>query len=127
MVLSKEDFLRVKLKEEKLRIEELDGEVVIKQLSAKEQAFAIERFQKRIKEDNVNSLAWRETLLVRALHDEQGRIFGDGDEEIIAALPDAIVSKLYSVALRLNPIGDDEKEEEELKNSEAPSTDSSTP
>lgn len=124
--LRREHFLGYQLKEEKVAIPERNGEVIVRQLTARAMADYILTVQQEQEQGKKNTI--REHLLVRCLYNADGeRIFGDGDVDVVGDLPHTIVARLYSVASRLNPMTDDESEEKELGNSDAPSTDSSTP
>lgn len=126
-LLDKSAFVNVPLKQERITLEELGGDVIIQQLSARQMGEYIDAAQKAKKEGNINVI-FRDLLLIRTVVDESGKpIFEEGDAEIIASLPGKIVVRLYSVASRLNPISDDEAEEKEKKDSEKASTDSSIP
>lgn len=124
-LLDRNAFVNVPLKQERISIKELGGDVIIQQLSARQMGEYIGAAQKAKQEGNVN-VVFRDLLLIRTIVDEGGKpIFSEGDAEIIAALPGKIVVRLYSVAARLNPISDDEAEEKEKKDSAKASTDSS--
>lgn len=125
-LLDKNAFRNVPLKQERVTIDELGGDVIIQQLSARQMGEYIEAAQKAKKDGNIN-VVFRDMLLIRTVVDEGGkRLFDEDDADILGDLPGKIVVKLYSVASRLNPIADDEAEEREKKDSEKASTDSST-
>lgn len=130
-MVTKERFKEIPLAVESVILPELgeeDNEVFIHQLSARQMADYILKVQDDQEKGEKKTI--RDRLLVLSVRNADGaQIFEDKDVDDIGNLPQKVVVALYSVASRLNPMSDadDEKKAAELKNSQAPSTDSSTP
>jgi len=127
--LTRQDILsKAKLPTESVFVEEWDGEVILRGMTAKErdawEADMIEFNNKgqfvRMKTENM-----RAKLVAKTAVNEEGKLlFTAADVEAIGELPASSLDKLYKVAEKLSalrPIAQEEKE----KNSQAVPSDSS--
>lgn len=132
MLLQRADFLTPKLKIEKVALQDLEGgEIFVKQLTAKESVAYVTSMQKLMeaakKAGKENPDCLRESLIVLTACDESGNlIFEKEDVEALGINAARVVVELYEVASKLNPMGGKDAEEEEVKNSKAPSNEQSS-
>jgi hypothetical protein len=113
-MLSRELLLKPHLPIEKVPTPELaaDGFVFVKTLSSA-QRDAFEAEQLAIKSAGGNSLEnFRARLAVRCLCDGQGnRILEDADASALGAQSAAVLDRIFTVAKRLNGLGEDDVQE----------------
>lgn len=126
MHVLREQFLNPKLKIEKVELQDIEGDIFVKQLTAKQSVGYLTEMQKLMKEaekeGNEIPDCLRESLIVLTACDAEGNlIFNKEDVRELGENANRVVVELYAAASKLNPTGSKEAEEEEIKNSKAPS------
>lgn len=126
MALLTKDQLTQKrrLKTERVEIPELGGDVIVRELSAKERdefdMSTIKRNGKKV-EQNLQNL--RARLCVRAVVDDDGKpLLTEADVAALGEQPGSIIDRIYTVAARLSGIT--KADEDELSKNSIPPNDS---
>lgn len=105
-VLSKDAILaaRGRLKTERLYVPELGGELLLREMTAKERdGFEAGVITGKGKNRDVEMRNLRVKLLIRTIVDEQGnRIFSDADLDALGELPSSVIDPPFVASQRLN-------------------------
>lgn len=126
MFLSKDQILGNKLKSETVTVPEWGGDVIVREMSARERdAFETAILNRDGEEVTVENV--RAHLAVRSVVDEQGnRIFGDDDAEALANQSGAALNRIYTKACRLSRLRKADVEELVKNSGTGPSAGSSS-
>ncbi len=107
-LIQKRDLAR-----ESVAVPELGGEVLVRELTAKERdEFDVSSIKRNGKKIEQNLANLRARLCVKAVIDEQGEpLLTEADAAALGDQPGSIIDRIYAVAARLSGITkDDEKE-----------------
>ncbi len=114
MLLTKEQILASDdLKYEEMEVPEWGGTVRIRTMTGTERdEFEASVFETKGKDSKVNLQNFRSKLIAKTLVDDKGiRIFADGDIEVLGKKSSKALDRVFTVAQRLNGIGQKEVED----------------
>lgn len=129
-VLTRDEILARsgKLKVERVRVPEFGGDVLVRELTARQRdEFDESNIKGRGKNMQVVLKNMRAKLVARSVVDEDGRqVFTEADIEAMGELPAAGLEKIFAVAQRLNGITQEDVDELAGKSVSDPSAESDT-
>lgn len=110
-VLTKDKLIRLKLKKQTLYFTDLDGEIIIQELSVEDR----EKLEKIVtRKDNLETLMrdYRQALILMSIVDEEGnKMLTQDDLPSIEAWPGSLVHQIVAAASRLSKLRESDFEE----------------